>query len=413
VKFIKVLDEISESDLPFVGGKGLNLGLMTQAGFSVPDGFCVTTQAHKTAITSISSSIAEISEDAIAEILEAYEKIGKGKVAVRSSATAEDLPEASFAGQQDTFLNVEGSEELIQSIQNCWASLWSERAVTYRHLKGLDEDQISMAVVVQKMSSGNRTNKTIEEGMDETCASLTGVIPRTQFFDDSQRSFVGEIKFSAAGDDLVGGITASDSFQTVDQLKTLMPMLDRRLNHAVAKLRHFMGTDQEIEFTVEDGVLSILQSRSAEIGTDQELLAFAEVGAEATRGTGTRGGAFRGMVAFDEADWKELTDGKLRGRTDVDGVLLVMENPTPDDIPLIMTMDGLLAARGGSSSHAAVAINIIEDKSFSAVMSAIGLRVDANNHEAMIVDEQSQGCWLKSPQSGIVSIPHRGYRQRP
>jgi len=305
-----------------------------------------------------------------------------------AEATKDFIRECGFGEQLDEILS-DTKKQLVTAIKAVHDSWDRETVRRYRDLRGLC-DSWHTAVVVQKMSSGNRTNKTIEEGMDETCASLTGVIPRTQFFDDSQRSFVGEIKFSAAGDDLVGGITASDSFQTVDQLKTLMPMLDRRLNHAVAKLRHFMGTDQEIEFTVEDGVLSILQSRSAEIGTDQELLAFAEVGAEATRGTGTRGGAFRGMVAFDEADWKELTDGKLRGRTDVDGVLLVMENPTPDDIPLIMTMDGLLAARGGSSSHAAVAINIIEDKSFSAVMSAIGLRVDANNHEAMIVDENGQ-----------------------
>ena len=96
------------------------------------------------------------------------------------------------------------------------------------------------------------------------------------------------------------------------------------------------------------------------------------------------------MAAFDEADWEELTGSGLSGRTDADGVLLIMENPTPEDIPLIMTVDGLLAARGGSSSHAAVAINSIEDKSYSAVMSAIGLRVDAKKHEAVIVDDCGQ-----------------------
>ncbi|TFG88376.1 MAG: hypothetical protein E4H17_02455 [Gemmatimonadales bacterium] len=169
-----------------------------------------------------------------------------------------------------------------------------------------------------------------------------------------------------------------------------MPMLERRLTHAVAKLRRFMGTDQEIEFTVEEGVLSILQSRSAEIGTEQERLAFAEVGEEATRGIGTRGGGFRGAVAFDDADRQELIGGGLDDRDDVDGVLMVMESPTPEDIPLIITMDGLLAARGGSSSHAAVAINSIEDKSYSAVMSAIGLRVDAKKHETVIVDDYGQ-----------------------
>ncbi len=298
------------------------------------------------------------------------------------------IRENGLGDQLDEILS-DPKKQLLTGIQAVFDSWDRESVRRYRELRGLC-DNWHTAVVVQKMSSGNRTNDTVEAGMDEAGASLTGVIPRTQFLDEGERTFVGEIKFSAAGDDLVGGVTSSDSFQTVDQLKTLMPILDRRLTHAVAKLRRFMGTDQEIEFTVEDGVLSILQSRSAEIGTDQERIAFADVGEEATRGIGTRGGGFRGLVAFDEADWEELTGSDLQDRTDVDGVLLVMENPTPEDIPLIMIMDGLLAARGGSSSHAAVAINIIEDKSYSAVMSAIGLRVDTKKHEAVIVDDKGQ-----------------------
>lgn len=298
------------------------------------------------------------------------------------------IREQGFGDQLDEIL-ADPKKQLITAILAVLGS-WDRASVKrYRELRGLCDDW-NTAVVVQKMSSGNRKNAAVEVGMDETRASLTGVIPRTQFQGQGERTFVGEIKFSAAGDDLVSGVTSSDSFQTVDMLKTLMPVLDRRLTHAVAKLRRFMGTDQEIEFTVEEGVLSILQSRSAEIGTEQERIAFAEVGEEATRGIGTRGGGFRGLVAFDEADWEELTGSNLRGRNDVDGVLLVMENPTPEDIPLIITMDGLLAASGGSSSHAAVAINSIEDKSYSAVMSARGLRVDAKKHEAVIVDDYGQ-----------------------
>jgi enolase len=298
------------------------------------------------------------------------------------------IREQGFGEQLDEILS-DPKKQLINATLAVLGSWDRESVKRYRELRGLCDDW-NTAVVVQKMSSGNRKNEAVEEGMDETLASLTGVIPRTQFQDQGERTFVGEIKFSAAGDDLVSGVTSSDSFQTVDKLKTLMPVLDRRLTHAVAKLRRFMGTDQEIEFTVEEGVLSILQSRSAEIGTEQERIAFAEVGEEATRGIGTRGGGFRGIVAFDEADWEELTGSNLRGRNDVDGVLLVMENPTPEDIPLIITMDGLLAASGGSSSHAAVAINSIEDKSYSAVMSANGLRVDAKNHEAVIVNDYGQ-----------------------
>lgn len=295
------------------------------------------------------------------------------------------IREQGYGEQLDQIL-ADPKKQLLTAVRAVFNSWDRDMVQRYRKLRGLCDDWHT-AVVVQKMASGNRTNETVEPGMDETKASLTGVIPRTQFAAQGERSFVGEIKFSAAGDDLVGGVTSSDSFQTVDQLKVLMPMLDRRLTHGVAKLRRFMGTDQEIEFTVEQGVLSILQSRSAEIGTEQERIAFAEVGEEATRGIGIRGGGFRGLAAFDEDDWHELSGSELRGRDDVDGVLLVMENPTPEDIPLIITMDGLLAARGGSSSHAAVAINSIEDKAYSAVMSARGLRVDAKKHEAVIVDD--------------------------
>jgi enolase len=301
-----------------------------------------------------------------------------------AEASKSFIRESGFGDQLDAVLADPKKQLLtgIQAVFNSWDRVSVKR---YRELRGLCDDWHT-AIVVQKMSSGNRTNAPVQVGMDETTASLTGVIPRTQYMEQGERTLVGEIKFSAAGDDLVGGVTSSDSFQTVDHLKTLMPMLDRRLTHAVAKLRRFMGTDQEIEFTVEGGVLSVLQSRSAEIDTEHERLAFAEVGEEATRGIGTRGGGFRGVVAFNEEDWEELIGSGLRGRTDVDGVLMVMENPTPEDIPLIISMDGLLAARGGSSSHAAVAINSLEDRSYSAVMSAKGLSVDAKNREAVIMD---------------------------
>ena len=147
--FIKKFADIQDTDLPLVGGKGLNLGLLTKAGFRVPDGFCVTTQAYKTAAKQ--SPPVELPEDMTGEILNAYSQLGGGRVAVRSSATAEDLPDASFAGQQDTFLNVQGDENLLQAIGDCWASLWSERAVAYRGQRGIEDDQASMSVVVQKM----------------------------------------------------------------------------------------------------------------------------------------------------------------------------------------------------------------------------------------------------------------------
>ncbi len=146
---IKTFKEIQETDLPLVGGKGLNLGLLVKAGFRVPDGFCITTQVYRGA--GGSRPPAELPEDIAHEIIDAYIHLGGGRVAVRSSATAEDLPDASFAGQQDTFLNVKGNDDLLTAIIDCWASLWSERAVAYRRQQGIDDDKALMAVVIQEM----------------------------------------------------------------------------------------------------------------------------------------------------------------------------------------------------------------------------------------------------------------------
>jgi pyruvate,orthophosphate dikinase len=237
------------------------------------------------------------------------------------------------------------------------------------------------------MALGNRKNEEIRVDMDETRASLTGVIPRTRVTKLGLRAQTGDFKFSAAGEDLVGGLTKSISFRPINDLITYMPMLNRRLRHNVARLRRFMGTDQEVEFTVENGVLSILQSRAAEVGKNQEERAFEDPGEEAARGIGIRGSAFRGVVAFDKKDLEEISKKDLSKRDDVDGVILLLESPAPEHIPLVLSADALLAAKGGSTSHAAIAINGIEDSDYSAVMSAAGLHVNTRKHEAVITEK--------------------------
>lgn len=168
--------------LELVGGKGANLGEMTGAGLSVPPGFCVTTvayeqvalragleaileaQAGQTGGAGQLVELARAARDCIQSapmpehiamsIAEAYARLGDGAavpVAVRSSATAEDLPFASFAGQQDTYLNVVGTEAVLDAVRRCFASLWTERAVSYRASLGLDQRRVRLAVVVQRM----------------------------------------------------------------------------------------------------------------------------------------------------------------------------------------------------------------------------------------------------------------------
>ena len=156
MQFIKHFLEIDGTDLPHVGGKGLNLGKLTRAGFRVPQGFCVTTDAYRFSVRGLSeeneSSVKDIElpPELVAAVHTAREQLQTATVAVRSSATAEDLEEASFAGQQDTFLNVM-SDELLDALKACWASLWSERAIAYRQTQGIIDDGLAMAVVVQEM----------------------------------------------------------------------------------------------------------------------------------------------------------------------------------------------------------------------------------------------------------------------
>jgi pyruvate,orthophosphate dikinase len=191
------------------------------------------------------------------------------------------------------------------------------------------------------------------------------------------REFTGDIKFSASGDDLVGGITAAKSFEPVQRLHTLAPMLERKLNHAAARLRRFLGSDAELEFTVERGVLSVLQARSAQMNQRFSPRTFDQPGEPSGRGIGIAGGAFRGRVAFNQDDVTRMAAEADKG--DSEGILLVLENPTPDEIPLILSVDGLLAARGGSTSHAAVCVHGIEDRSFTAVLGVSELRVSADH----------------------------------
>ena len=156
MQFIKHFSEIEETDLHHVGGKGLNLGKLTKASFRVPQGFCVITDAYRLSVQNLLEQSASaiqglvLSQELVSEIRAAREKLQTATVAVRSSATAEDLAEASFAGQQDTFLNV-APDELLDALKGCWASLWSERAIAYRQTQGISDEGLAMAVVVQEM----------------------------------------------------------------------------------------------------------------------------------------------------------------------------------------------------------------------------------------------------------------------
>ena len=155
--------ELGREDVAVAGGKGANLGGLVRAGFPVPDGFVLTTQAYALAAKAAAidpSRPADAADrlrtsalpPAVANaVSDAYAALGAPAVAVRSSATAEDLPGASFAGQQDTYLDVSGVDGVLDAVRRCWASLWNERAVAYRRANRVDDSTVSLAVVVQVM----------------------------------------------------------------------------------------------------------------------------------------------------------------------------------------------------------------------------------------------------------------------
>lgn len=192
-RFVKWLDEVTKDDVALVGGKGANLGELTQNKIEVPPGFCLTADAYRyflraaglerkiaaiihglevedsSRLQTESARIRElvvnsaVPEEISLEVRTAYEQLGQQisttdpAVAVRSSATAEDLPEASFAGQQDTFLQVRGPAPVVEYVRQCWASLWTARAVYYREKQGFDHLEVALSVVVQKMINSGKS----------------------------------------------------------------------------------------------------------------------------------------------------------------------------------------------------------------------------------------------------------------
>ncbi|MBS4537915.1 phosphoenolpyruvate synthase [Clostridium sp. D2Q-11] len=190
--YIKWFNEVNKDDIPIVGGKGANLGELTQRGINVPPGFCVTAQGYVDFIENsnikekmnnklsqldiqdndmlhtISSEIrdmiikSKMPEDIREEIIHGYTEFShivnkeNPLVAIRSSATAEDLPEASFAGQQDTYLEIHGIDEVLKHIKKCWASLWTARAIYYRENQGFKHEEVALSVVVQKMVNSGK-----------------------------------------------------------------------------------------------------------------------------------------------------------------------------------------------------------------------------------------------------------------
>jgi len=310
-KFILPLDS-KEASLEVAGGKGKSLAVMASAGMSVPGGFCVTTSAYKSFVeanglqaTIIKSATPEIAgrrlsfdaasahiqelfskadlPDAIlTEVREAYSELGDDApaVAVRSSANAEDLPDMSFAGQQDTYLNVRGESELLDAVRRCWASLWTPRAISYRHQMGIEQDVVAMAVVVQLMvpsevsgilftanpATGERSEMIVNASFGLGEAVVGGqVTPDTYILDrdslTAKETIIGakEQQIVSDGDQ---GIRLEDIPESERGQSSLSDEAIQELATTALKVEHrFEGVPQDIEWAFTNGTLHLLQSR--------------------------------------------------------------------------------------------------------------------------------------------------------
>ncbi|HEV7863938.1 MAG TPA: PEP/pyruvate-binding domain-containing protein, partial [Acidimicrobiia bacterium] len=275
------LNAFGRADVATAGGKGANLGELVRAGFGVPDGFVVSTQAYRDALRSAGVEAGPgvletmtLPADLVAAIAEAYEGLGGGPVAVRSSATAEDLPGAAFAGQQETFLNVVGLTAVVDAVRDCWASLWGERAVAYR--SRLDEPvDLAIAVVVQRMVdaefagvlftanpvTGARDEVVVElsPGLGE--AVVSGLVTPERVLTDDE----GRVRERRAGRQEVvvravagGGVTAETPAEPPPPLPSAVLS---ELARTGGRIAHHFGRPQDIEWAHAGGTTWIVQAR--------------------------------------------------------------------------------------------------------------------------------------------------------
>jgi len=411
-------DELRIGDVPLVGGKNASLGEMVVAlggeGVSVPNGFATTAHAFrefvrrngletgirkrladfKSSDSTLQEAGAEIRrlflespmpEDIEAGILDAYRRLGsqagrrEPAVAVRSSATAEDLPDASFAGQQETFLNVRGERELLEACRRCYASLFTDRAISYRELKGFDHLEVALSVGVQLMVRSDLAG--------------SGVM----FSIDTETGFPRAVVISAAwglGETVVQGTVNPDKIMVFKPLldRAAVPIIERTLGEkerklvyasggsartrlvdtspadrerfvvsdeealqlarwAVAIERHYgRAMDMEWAKDGETGELFIVQARP-------ETVQSARSGANLVYRLLNRPEPILTGAAIGEA----IASGEvclIRSPTDIerfrDGAILVTEMTDPDWVPVMKRAAGIVTDHGGTTSHAAI-----------------------------------------------------------
>jgi len=402
--FIKWFSEIDKNDIPEVGGKGANLGEMVSFGIPVPPGFVVTSAAYfyfleknnlKPQIQKIllktdkndpySYTIASdkikklilkgtIPKDLAFEIMTSYLKLGGGLkeilVAVRSSATAEDLPTASFAGQQASFLNISGETNVVLKVRQCWASLFEPRAIFYREEKGFDHFKVGIAVPIQKMiqseTSGvmftvdpmtNQKNRILIEaiyGLGELI--VQGKVSPDRYLVDKNSLKILEKNVFLQPLQLTKVGSLNKEVPVPKKLRDKPKLTNRQIVELARlgkKIHQHYFFPQDIEWAVERGKIFIVQTRPVttirkkdiDIEKREEKI-VPKIRAAILVGIPASPGIATGPVKIIHSA-KEI--GKVKK-----GEILVTGMTTPDFVPAMKKVVAIVTDKGGQTSHAAI-----------------------------------------------------------
>ncbi|MFH1261525.1 MAG: phosphoenolpyruvate synthase [Candidatus Micrarchaeota archaeon] len=406
MKNIMWFKELDKGSLAEAGGKGANLGEMYQNGFPIPNGFVTTSGAYykhleannlRDPISQILSSLdvndhdklveaadkikklitdAPMPQDISDDAVKAYEELSAADgheiyVAVRSSATAEDLPTASFAGQQSTYLNVHGKEKLLKSIKDCWASLFEPRAIFYRVENKFEHMKVGLSAVVQKMVQSEKagvvfTVDPLYQDHDiisiETAYGLGEVVVSGQVTPDTYR--VSKKKMEIVDKHVVKQpwmLIKMDGENKKVEIKeeaqgnqkiTDLEIMD--LTRECKRIEEHYGRPQDIEYGFEKGNLYIVQSRpittldstdGGEGGKNMEKTDISKA-TVLVKGLGAAPGMGMGNVRLIKSskEIKELVRGEV----------LVTEMTTPDFVPAMKKASAIVTNTGGMTSHAAI-----------------------------------------------------------
>lgn len=394
--------DLRVTDIPSVGGKGANLGELTFAGFHVPHAFILTTAAYDYFVEKggimkavhaeldaikgksdddlvrASENIRklfetkEIPDDLKKQLSEAYAKMSKGKkafVAVRSSATAEDLPDASFAGQQETFLNVNGEAELYDTVRKCWSSLFTPRAISYREKQGFAHEDVKLAVVVQKMVDSEKsgimftvdpaTGKeiiVIEAGFGLGEAIVGGeVTPDTYKVDKSNMNVVDRRISTQKWKYIKGKDGRTVKKDIPKDLTNIQKIDDRRITEIAEVGRQIeihYGKPMDVEWCIEDDKVYIVQARPitaigsatpAQASSGNQIPATDDV---ITTGLGASPGIACGrVIIYDESMSLDVVK---------EGDVLVTSMTMPDMVPAMNRASAIVTDEGGMTCHAAI-----------------------------------------------------------